>query len=224
MLNKITGSGFTLAEVLLTLTIIGIIAAMTIPALMNSTNKIENVVALKKAYSTLMQANLMIIAENGGDITSALSGATTPNDFANVFIPMLNVVKNCGTNNDTCECPTGYKYMNGAPWGSLSTGGYSTILTNDGMTYAFYLRSANCTNNYSSSSIAPLNNTCGIIYVDINGPNKGPSMQGRDLFYFVATKTGIYPAGAYADINPGNCSTNGTYCTSKVLMESAMNY
>ena len=45
--------GFTLAEVLITLVIIGVIASMTIPTLMNKTNKQEYVSRLKKAYSTL---------------------------------------------------------------------------------------------------------------------------------------------------------------------------
>ena len=63
--------GFTLAEVLITLVIIGVIAAMTIPTLMNNTNKQEYVSKLKKAYSTLSQATNRIITEEGnprGDI------------------------------------------------------------------------------------------------------------------------------------------------------------
>ena len=40
--------GFTLAEVLITLVIIGVIAALMIPALMNKTNEQETVVAVKR--------------------------------------------------------------------------------------------------------------------------------------------------------------------------------
>ncbi len=47
---------FTLAEVLITLVIIGVIAAMTVPSLMNNTNKKENIVRYKKAISTINQA------------------------------------------------------------------------------------------------------------------------------------------------------------------------
>ena len=63
--------GFTLAEVLITLVIIGFIAAMTIPTLINKTNNQEYVSKLKKAYSTLSQATNRIITEEGnprGDI------------------------------------------------------------------------------------------------------------------------------------------------------------
>ena len=48
--------GFTLAEVLITLVIIGIIASITIPALMNNTNDEENIAAYKKALSVMNQA------------------------------------------------------------------------------------------------------------------------------------------------------------------------
>lgn len=48
--------GFTLAEVLIALVIIGIIAAITIPALMNNTNDEENIAAFKKALSVMNQA------------------------------------------------------------------------------------------------------------------------------------------------------------------------
>ena len=48
--------GFTLAEVLITLVIIGVIAAMTVPTLMNNTNAQEFRSALKKAISVANQA------------------------------------------------------------------------------------------------------------------------------------------------------------------------
>ena len=70
-------NGFTLAEVLITLVIIGVIAALTIPALMNKTNEQETVVAVKKAYSVLGQAYQRVIAENGEIIPSSLGENAT---------------------------------------------------------------------------------------------------------------------------------------------------
>ena len=49
-------SGFTLSEVLLTLGIIGVVAAMTVPSLMNSTEDKKLAAAAKKAYNTLQNA------------------------------------------------------------------------------------------------------------------------------------------------------------------------
>ena len=66
--------GFTLAEVLITLVIIGVIAAMTVPTLMNNTNAQEFRSALKKAISSLNQAIEKEYAMEGlnvGDFDSA---------------------------------------------------------------------------------------------------------------------------------------------------------
>lgn len=55
-------NGFTLAEVLITLVIIGVIAALTIPALINKTNEQDTVTSVKKAYTILSQAYQKTIA------------------------------------------------------------------------------------------------------------------------------------------------------------------
>ena len=66
--------GFTLAEVLITLVIIGVIAAMTVPTLMNNTNAQEFRSALKKAISGVNQALTLNYALEGlaaNDYTAA---------------------------------------------------------------------------------------------------------------------------------------------------------
>ena len=65
MTNKIKKSGFTLAEVLITLGIIGVVAAMTLPALVGKYKEKQRVTQLKKAYSILNQAFLMAIKDYG---------------------------------------------------------------------------------------------------------------------------------------------------------------
>ena len=62
MLPTVAKFGFTLAEVLITLVIIGVIAAITIPPLMNKTNEQYTVVAVKKAYFILSQAYQRVVA------------------------------------------------------------------------------------------------------------------------------------------------------------------
>jgi len=89
------------------------------------------------------------------------------------------------------------------------------------------LFSTNCisdASNPTGTTSSPLYNTCGQILVDVNGPNKGPAQFGRDLFVFYLTKKGIYPRGAYLDMGPSDCSTDGIACASKVILEGAMNY
>ena len=53
-------SGFTLAEILITMVIIGIIATLTIPTTVNKVQKIQAVTKLKKAYSTFFGLMLKI--------------------------------------------------------------------------------------------------------------------------------------------------------------------
>ena len=56
--------GFTLAEVLITLVVVGVIAAMTIPTIIYETKKTEYSARLKKFYSTMKQLELMAKAKN----------------------------------------------------------------------------------------------------------------------------------------------------------------
>lgn len=58
-------AAFTLAEVLITLGIIGIVAAMTLPALMANGRKQETVARLKKFNSMMLQAILLSENDNG---------------------------------------------------------------------------------------------------------------------------------------------------------------
>ena len=72
--------GFTLAEVLITLVIIGIIAAMTLPSLLGGTNKQEIKTGLQKSISVLTQAITLQYALTGDDFSTLSSGSTTTVD------------------------------------------------------------------------------------------------------------------------------------------------
>lgn len=64
--NNDTIYAFTLAEVLITLGIIGVVAALTIPILMQNAGDAEIKTAFKKSYSSIMQAYDAVVSENGG--------------------------------------------------------------------------------------------------------------------------------------------------------------
>ena len=66
--------GFTLAEVLITLGIIGVVAAMTIPTLISNTNGAQFKTGFKKALSTLNQMSLMNLAIEDYDLSSLVAG------------------------------------------------------------------------------------------------------------------------------------------------------
>lgn len=75
MLKKTIGmGGFTLAEVLITLGIIGVVAAMTMPTLINSTQGAQYKTAYKKALTVLSQAVVMNIALNDYDLSQVVGG------------------------------------------------------------------------------------------------------------------------------------------------------
>ncbi len=67
--------GFTLAEVLITLAIIGVVAAMTMPTLINNTNGAQFKTAYKKALSVLSQAVVMNIALDDYDLAGTSANA-----------------------------------------------------------------------------------------------------------------------------------------------------
>ena len=89
--------GFTLAEVLVTLGIIGIVAAMTMPALMTNYRKTVTVNKVKKFYSVMSQATNTAIAINGsmGDwdgFTSHHNGKEVQQWFDKYLKPHIKVI------------------------------------------------------------------------------------------------------------------------------------
>ena len=63
--------GFTLAEVLITLAIIGVVATLTLPSLMTNTAEQQALTAFKKGMNTLNEAGQMNAALEGFDYSSA---------------------------------------------------------------------------------------------------------------------------------------------------------
>jgi type II secretory pathway pseudopilin PulG len=152
---------FTLAEILITLGIIGVIAAMTIPTLLNIIETNEYKTAYKKAYSIATQAlvnanlqNLIVPVTGEGDVLNT-------NNFL-AFMDQFKIMKKCiNTDNDKCWNPVGDKYNN---------------LPNTGV-YAFVDASGVAWSMYYQKS--------GAIFVDTNGHNL-PNIWGKDRFAFSA--------------------------------------
>ena len=211
-------NGFTLAEVLITLVIIGVIAALTIPTLIQNTQKQEFVTGLKKAYSTLSQVTQQIITEEGspkGDDGWAKDIET----IYHMYRKYLNNIKECGSGTGCFgQMKNGvYKNLDNSDvtW-SAESSSYRKLILADGTQVMFANASNNCTGNWIGSA-----DVCAHIFVDING-EKTPNKRGRDLFTFDLKENGLYPAGCNVDDCIGN--KQGTGCTCKVLREGAMNY
>jgi len=230
---------FTLAEVLITLVIIGIVASLVIPALINDTQKAEYVTKLKKESAVLQQAFKLIALDSGGSIlnnpnfncSGSFCDTTASANAMNDFATKLNVVKNCG-NDLGCWYTYPLKYLgSGTSSANLETswnGKYGKAVLADGTMVMIYIYNSSCTDYAGTADDnSPLyHSICGWLSIDINGP-ANPNQMGRDYFIFWISKTGIYPVGT---IHDGNCNINGNTwfessgCAAKVLKEGAMNY
>lgn len=165
MTIKSNSNGFTLAEVLITLGIIGVVAALTLPNLITQYQKSATVQGLKVAYSLLSQAVQKSVSENGeiNEWDYSLSSA----DFDETYlIPYLKIVKKC----EGAECIStddfhGYYQLNGSKYTQIDK---SYILSN-GM---ILMKDA------AGISLGFI-----VYMIDING-NKRPNKMGRDIFSF----------------------------------------
>ncbi len=162
--------GFTLAEVLITLGIIGVVAAMTMPTLMNSTNGAQYRTAYKKALSVLSQAVVLNIALDDYDLSQTSTGTATDDaNLYNMFNNRMNVIK---TDEGSDDGTTGWN--DGASsataiFGAKASGNY-TLYFNDGITFTFPKDAAGCTEAIAGAASSKCH---GVI--DVNGeknPNK----------------------------------------------------
>lgn len=220
---------FTLAEVLITLGIIGVVAALTLPALItNNRNKqLEN--GLKKEYSILLQALDMYNAKNGVRITQANIARYI--GLKQSIMPFLKISKDCGQGSEgTAEALEKTCIPNYANEGTLEKNStkYKTFngKSNINLTYfddgQFIL---------VDGTLVLIENAARLfISVDVNGYNKLPNRLGQDLFMFeINDKGALLPMGAQgtyyyheADAYCSASSTgnmNGAGCTYKALNE-----
>ena len=82
---------FTLAEVLITLGIIGVVAAMTLPIITNKISDKQNIAALKKSYSIISQAAENVVREYGSFANLCETGDT--DCLRNIFMSYSNEIE-----------------------------------------------------------------------------------------------------------------------------------
>lgn len=166
-----SNKAFTLAEVLITLGIIGIVAALTIPTLVNNYQKHQTAVALKKLYSVVSQIYSSAQADVGESSgwkppTADWNSAASKVWWDEYFVPYMAVTKACVTNNPS-ECwASSSKFLDG---GSTAYGNsWYTFVLKDGSSVMLYA---------VSSSQAQF-------FVDVNGA-KEPNIVGKDIFFLI---------------------------------------
>ncbi len=222
---------FTLAEVLITLGIIGVVAALTIPTLMQKTNDKDIVAQLSKDYSVLSQAWKMVEMEYGTIDKWGLNNTATGTydsehneilDYSAQGIVSsrlrehLNVKKIYTTgeiidNNQNC-------YLSGSCSNGPNKGGPedNTFELSDGsiVSFGWY-------NTHSNS-----------IDMDVKLPAKNKYTFGENRFYFLISPKGVMPEGYIDEPNapfssfckPNAPSQPGRGCTAWVIYNKNLDY
>lgn len=175
---------FTLAEVLITLGIIGIVAAMTMPSLIANYQKQKAVNQLKKAYTNLAEAVKRSELEN--DTVNNWNYDLPAEDFYNTYLSGFLSVNNSTVTNSNIE----YKFLNG----NTCTAHFCTESS-----YIAHLADGSSIMISFHTGL----HTGRVVSIDING-NKRPNTIGKDLFQFAITKdNGVVPFG-YGDFGVTN--------------------
>ena len=175
---------FTLAEVLITLVIIGVVAALTIPTAINKYRDEELKSQFKKVYSTISQAlhktemsdfygyAKCYYLKNANGTVIAKDECSA---FIDAFVKNMQVQKTCKGNSLANGCIPVYQShttLSNCP-------GYNHNYMNNN-NWSYVLSSGQIINFCRSCSVA-------LFLVDING-FKGPNAYGKDLFSFAVQK------------------------------------
>lgn len=202
-------NGFTLAEVLITIGIIGVVAAMTLPTVITNIKYAQIKASLKKNYALTLQVLDQINKDQGFNITGDYR--IFNNRAVNVFKEYYKLPDPKCKNQKLCN-RYDFKTFDGRDFHSDSYLDDGLFYTNDGSQYIFN------------------NDGYGLfITIDVNSKAKGPNRWGYDMFTFEITKQGkLLPMGAqttkYTDLDK-YCSIsstearNGIACTYKALTE-----
>ena len=206
-------SAFTLAEVLITLGIIGIVAALTIPTLIDKYKKHVYYVQFMKAATSIENAfNSLCNSDDGYDCEHFYNNRGWEKGFAKYFNIAIEInednkdeicdgynkipVNGHWTGNDMCEV-----YNRETPYNI-------GFVTNDGMLILF-------------------DGDWGVVHgciLDTNGANKGPNQFGRDIFIYYPNhkENDIQLWGDPKSVN--DCPELEDSCGLRLLQDGKMNY
>lgn len=220
MINK-TQIAFTLAEMLLTIFLIGVVAGIALPTLKDTSDKNANIALVKKAYSNATNAFAQLQAELGSPIywMNPLDNKRVFTSGDSVGVASLFKRKITSQSFDDYD---GATYLNGSAsdsdamkdpqYGSkISYSGNNTFRSSDGLYWFFSETYTGCQRSVQGQTY----DLCGLIMVDINGVKK-PNRLGIDVFVFDITTDGVVPHFSETD-DCNDMSGAGFTCSSKVI-------
>ena len=186
LLNK--PRAFTMAEVLITLGIIGIVAAMTLPTVINNARDRQFRAMFKKQFSVISQALQMIVLEDGNvmdfddwhDMVIHVCRIGEKLNAAKSGLRCDEVLSNYTSGTNYARIDKNFQWHGDGKW--YDKQGTPLILNNAYTPMTFYLPDG-----------AWINLSCyRQILVDVNGAKK-PNTVGRDIFYFVFSRQNSMP-------------------------------
>ncbi len=218
-------AAFTLAEVLITLGIIGVVAAMTLPSVINKTRNKELHTAFLKTYSELNQIAELFVADNGVSVAEYAIGkagngsADTPNgitkEFSNKIFSYYKGARSLSNSMGTDDGSGNF-----IAWYSMHTLNnreFSGGANSSGRNSSFLCDNTAFKNNLSGAlfilnDVPKPGQNGPVMCVDING-KKGPNRYGIDYFMFIFTVDGhVIPVGQKHKNNPSVCNSSSGSC------------
>lgn len=189
---------FSLAEALLTMAVLGVVGALTVPSLKSYSDEQQLVSLARKAYATATKATEQLEVKYGEarwwNWGQGSTYADRVADSANIN-KMYKEVMNGMPQSDSWSTPL----MNGDSWGV----GSKWWKTADNMVWYVY--------GYQNAQ-----GSHGVIHVDTNGKS-GPNKVGCDVLGFVVNDTGVFP------LNDGRNDVNDTWgCVSYAIQHGKM--
>ena len=222
-------AAFTLAEVLITLGIIGIVAAMTLPSVISKYQEKQTVTQLNATYSLLSQAIERMVYDNG-DISTY--GDDERTRVTTLFLKLQNYIQT------TKVCPHNYKgCFDASPFSSLNYGyvlknGVAIRLINGGTceqdTTMDKTGGWELNPNVKGTHYGTYHHSCAYMYININGNTN--AKLGKNTFLFAVVQNGIVPVGGPKEStsynNISNC-LNGqdmSECGAWIIYNKNMDY
>lgn len=211
-LGKLRHAAMTLSEVLLTVSIIGVVTALTLTALSNKVGELKNIASLKKIYTALNQVTMFVILDKSSPNYWGLDEYSQDSSALaySYYKPYFKVIRECSNQTGCWRYPT--KFLSGKVYMRRAQFYQYMFTLVDGMNVLM--------NIYPKEVIASefgvdVEKDSVVFIVDVNGDSM-PNQIGRDIFAFVLAGKEIVPSGRDNSYNC-NRAASGLTCTSRVI-------
>ena len=202
--HGLRSAAFTLAEVLVTLGIIGVVSAMTVPTLMQNYQRQSYVTQLHKVYNEMSQGFQQMMTDRNALNLKETGLLNTTEQATETFKNYFKVVQDCGNNFSPCFASE-YRSTTGSSIKPAEANWWSSsFVLADGAAIGLHGLI-----DYSAGNVSY---PYGYMYVDINGA-KGPNITGRDFFLFY-----YFNDGTLDDVVTPECKTAGI-CSSTLEVQ-----